>query len=50
MVHGDDLKAEVQKPSTILIPTDKKEPFQLDDMTEEEKERVKIIYFLILKI
>lgn len=39
--HGDDLKEEIQKPSTILIPTDKKEPFQLVDMTEEEKERVK---------
>ncbi|TQR10956.1 hypothetical protein [Psychrobacillus soli] len=31
--HGDDLKDVVQEPSTILIPMDKKDPFQLVDMT-----------------
>jgi len=39
--HGEDLKEELQKPFTILIPEDMYEPFKLFDMTEEEKERVK---------
>ncbi|MFJ5771574.1 hypothetical protein [Psychrobacillus sp. NPDC093180] len=39
--QGEDLKEVLPKPSTILISEDKNEPFKLDDMTEEEKERVK---------
>jgi len=38
---GEDRKEELQEPSTILIPNDPQEHFQLEDMTEEDKERVK---------
>lgn len=41
MGHSEDLKDELQEPTTILIPEDKRDPFKLDDMTEDEKERVK---------
>ena len=38
---GQDQKEELQEPSTILIPDDPQEHFQLENMTEEEKEKVK---------
>ncbi|GAA0440860.1 hypothetical protein GCM10008983_17440 [Lentibacillus halophilus] len=38
---GDDLKKVIHKPSTILIPDKNIEHFKLDDMTKEEKEKVK---------
>ncbi|MFF2752632.1 hypothetical protein ACFVR1_02600 [Psychrobacillus sp. NPDC058041] len=41
VVHGDNLKEEVQKPSTILLPNNKQDSFALINMTEEEKEQVK---------
>ncbi|UVI29230.1 hypothetical protein [Paenibacillus spongiae] len=39
---GDSRKEVLQEPSTILIPDDKIEHFQLENMTEEEKEKVKV--------
>ena len=38
---GKDLKKELQQPSTIMIPDDHLEGFQLDHLTDEEKEKVK---------
>lgn len=41
VIHGDNLKEEVQKPTTILLPNNKQDSFSLINMTEEEKEQVK---------
>lgn len=41
VTHGDNLKEVLQEPTTILIPTDEKGPFRVDDLTEEQKEQVK---------
>jgi len=38
---GGERKKELQEPSTLLIPVGKIEPFQVDHLTEEEKEEVK---------
>ncbi|MGO4889550.1 hypothetical protein ACJ2A9_17530 [Anaerobacillus sp. MEB173] len=38
---GDEHKKELQEPTTILIPDETIEHFQLENMTEEEKEKVK---------
>lgn len=38
---GEDRKEEIHNPSTILIPTDYLEHFQLKNMTREEEEKVK---------
>lgn len=38
---GEERKQEIQEPSTILIPNENIEHFKLDDMTKEEKEKVK---------
>lgn len=37
----EDKKVELQEPSTILIPETNIDYFQLDNMTDEEKEKVK---------
>ena len=39
--EGDERKKELSEPSTILIPDDNLEHFSLDDLTKEEKKRVK---------
>lgn len=38
---GEERKEEVQEPSTILIPDENIEHFILENMTKEEKEKVK---------
>ncbi|WP_438313631.1 hypothetical protein [Sporosarcina sp. FA9] len=38
---GENRKEELQEPSTILIPDKNFEQFKLDNMTNEEKEKVK---------
>lgn len=38
---SEERKEEIQAPSTILIPDENIEYFQFDDMTEDEKEKVK---------
>lgn len=38
---GEDKKVELQEPSTILIPETNVEYFQLENMTDEVKEKVK---------
>ena len=38
---GEDKKGELQEPSTILIRETNVDYFQLDNMTDEEKEKVK---------
>ncbi|WP_391121590.1 hypothetical protein [Psychrobacillus sp. L3] len=41
VVRGDNLKEELQNPSTILLPDDYKGHSKSENMTEEEKEQVK---------
>jgi hypothetical protein len=41
VVRGDNLKEELQKPSTILLPDDYNGHSKSEDMTKEEKEQVK---------
>ncbi|MBU8907515.1 hypothetical protein [Desertibacillus haloalkaliphilus] len=38
---GDERKEELQEPSTILLPDETVDHFQLENMTEEEEEKVK---------
>jgi len=38
---GDEHKKVLQEPATILIPAEARDPFHLEKMTEEERERVK---------
>ncbi|QFF98651.1 hypothetical protein PB01_07285 [Psychrobacillus glaciei] len=41
VVRGDNLKEELQNPSTILLPDDYKGHSKSENMTKEEKEQVK---------
>ncbi|RXJ04570.1 hypothetical protein DS745_04075 [Anaerobacillus alkaliphilus] len=38
---GEDIKQELGQPSTILIPDDHLQDFRLDDLTDNEKEKVR---------
>lgn len=38
---GEDRKVEIDNPSTILIPDENIQHFKLDNLTKEEKEKVK---------
>jgi hypothetical protein len=46
--EGEESTKELQEPSTILIPVDKRGGFVLNQMTEEEKKNIKehVLYYV----